>query len=146
MSRRRAWADPDAPVPDDGPVAVGLDGSPADDAALAFAFPTADVKGQTSWRPTCGAAASSRRCRPSAGRMAREVPDLRVKRVVTGNRPARVLLEQSGHARLLVMGSRGQISAGSVCNAVLQHARCPVAVVHPRGSRVGAMNSSGRPR
>jgi hypothetical protein len=137
---------PDAPAPDDGPVAVGLDGSPAGDAALAFPFPAVDAKGADLVAVHgCGGEQQALPADQLAGWRER-YPDVRVERVVTGNRPARVLLEQSGCARLLVMGSRGQISAGSVCNAVLQHARCPVAVVHPQGSRVGAVNASGRPR
>ena len=62
-------------------------------------------------------------------------PDVRVERVVSRDRAARVLVEQSGWARLLVVGVPGRDSGGSavgpVSHAVLARARCPVAVVNP---------------
>lgn len=49
--------------------------------------------------------------------------------------PARVLVEQSANADLLVLGSRGHggfagLLLGSVSTAVAQHAQCPVLSMH----------------
>jgi nucleotide-binding universal stress UspA family protein len=59
-----------------------------------------------------------------------------VRLVVSEGRPVPVLLEQSEHADLLVVGSRGRGAArsallGSVGLHCVTHARCPVIVVHP---------------
>ena len=60
-------------------------------------------------------------------------------RVVTG-RASEVLIEESRHARLLVVGNRGRGAfakalLGSVSERCVRHASCPVVVVHgnPRG-------------
>jgi len=61
-------------------------------------------------------------------------PDVKVSRVVVRDRPADALVEAGDGAELLVVGSRGRggftgLLLGSVSRQVLQHARCPVAVV-----------------
>ena len=87
----------------DGPVVVGHDGSPASTAALALGTDHAH--------------------RHHA-----------VLRVVNDCRPAQELLRQSAEARLIVIGARGcggfdgQL-LGSVSQAVLHQATCPVAVI-----------------
>ena len=57
-----------------------------------------------------------------------------VQRVLAGT-PRAALLTASADAQMLVVGSRGRggldgMSLGSVAQAVLHHAPCPVGVVH----------------
>ena len=64
-------------------------------------------------------------------------PDVEVRRLVTRDRPARALVEESGRAQLVVVGSRGRGNAtglllGSVSHGVLHASHCPVAIVRPR--------------
>jgi nucleotide-binding universal stress UspA family protein len=62
-----------------------------------------------------------------------------VRKVAVSDLPARALLEAARDADLLVLGPRGrgalrELVLGSVSQACLHHARCPVAVVRPSGS------------
>jgi nucleotide-binding universal stress UspA family protein len=61
-------------------------------------------------------------------------PDVQVRRVLAQGNPTGVLVRESAGADLLVVGSRGHggftgLLLGSVSEAAIQHARCPVAVV-----------------
>lgn len=137
-----------------GPVVVGIDGSPTSEAALAFAFEAADLRGVSlvavhTWtdyqaESTIGAvlegeAIDGDERRLLAERLAgwsEKYPDVPVERLVTRYRPAATLIEQSGHAQLVVVGSRGRggfagLMLGSVSHALLHHAACPVAIVRP---------------
>jgi len=65
-------------------------------------------------------------------------PDVPVERQVVRGDPVVELLEQSGHASLLVVGSRGRggfigLLLGSVSRRILKRATCPVAVVRSTG-------------
>lgn len=67
---------------------------------------------------------------------AQKHPDVAVEHLVTRDRAAHSLLEQSARAQLLVVGSRGRaglpgLVLGSVSHTVLHRSDCPVAVVHP---------------
>jgi nucleotide-binding universal stress UspA family protein len=67
-------------------------------------------------------------------------PDVPVHRLVVRDRPAHALVDESGRAQLVVVGSRGRggftgLLMGSVSQALLHHAHCPVAVVS--GARHG---------
>jgi nucleotide-binding universal stress UspA family protein len=64
-------------------------------------------------------------------------PDVPVRRFIAHDRPGRCLVEQSSEAQLVVVGSRGHgelagLVLGSVSNALVHRARCPVAVVRSR--------------
>ena len=63
-------------------------------------------------------------------------PEVDVREVLVHAIPAEALVGLSRGAALLVVGSRGRggfrsLLLGSVGHAVLHHATCPVAVVHP---------------
>ena len=147
----------------DGPVVVGVDGSPISEAALAFAFEAAALRGAPllavhAWRDVPLVAVHAERDVPLdpmtwasldwdaveqqaqaelAERLAGwrdKYPDVDVQRLVVQDRPAKVLVEQSAAAQLLVVGSRGRgglagLLLGSVSHAVLHRADCPVAIV-----------------
>ncbi|MEK6439056.1 universal stress protein [Pseudonocardia sp. T1-2H] len=144
----------DAPRPEDAPVVVGVDGSPASEAALAFAFEETSALGaplvavHTWWdllvEPVLAPlldwdAIETDERQVLAERLAgwsAKYPDVDVRRVVTRDRPAHALLEQSETARLVVVGSRGRgttagMLLGSVGRALVNHAACSVAVVKP---------------
>ena len=147
-------AEPGGPVPTDGPVVVGVDGSPTSAAAVAFAFDAAAARHTAlvavhTWRDVMidpmvaqlvdWAPINAREDALLAERLAAlgvEYPDVEVRRVVAMDRPARVLRACSVGAQLLVVGSRGRGGVagavlGSVSQSLLHHAACPVAVVRP---------------
>jgi nucleotide-binding universal stress UspA family protein len=136
----------------DGPVIIGVDGSPVSEAALAFAFESAAMRRapllavHVWWDllldpvtlPSLDWDAMAERERAElAERLAgwgEKYPDVAVERLVARDHPARVLAEQSERAQLLVVGSRGRggvsgLVLGSVSHAVLHRSACPVAAV-----------------
>jgi nucleotide-binding universal stress UspA family protein len=139
----------EAPDPS-APVLLGIDGSPASEAATALAFDEASRRGVEllalhAWSdvgvfPVLG---MDWRDRESEGREVlaerlagwqEQYPDVRVKRLVVCDKPARWLLEESERAQLVVVGSRGRggfpgMLLGSVSSAVAQSATVPVIVV-----------------
>ncbi|WP_308259500.1 universal stress protein [Pseudonocardia sp. H11422] len=146
--------DQDAATAQEGPVVVGVDGSPLSEAALAFAFADADAHGSAlvavhSWQdavmdPAAAAyvnweAIESEEHRLLTERLAglaQKYPDVPVERVVVRDSPARVLVERSAGARLVVVGARGRggfigLLLGSTSQALVHHSRCPVVVVRP---------------
>ncbi|RDI55282.1 universal stress protein [Nocardia mexicana] len=140
-----------------GPVVVGIDGSPVSEAALAAAFEEASERGAElvavhAWSdldlgwfegesellvPVRDAGETQRAV--LAERLAgwqEMFPDVRVSRRMYVSDPVRALQQWSGSARLLVVGSRGRggylgTLLGSTSNSLVQHAECPVMVVHP---------------
>lgn len=147
-----------------GPVLLGVDGSPAGADAVDFAFAEAALRGAgllalhawTPWHtpvpppqdpavPYAGEPGELARTEERlvaeaiAGR--RETHpgvEVRTKAVRGGTRET--LIEASRTAQLLVVGARGRsgfagLVLGSVSQALLHHAHCPVAVV--RGSAAG---------
>ena len=73
------------------------------------------------------------------GKWAEKYPDVPVEQIVEWDHPARLLLELTGRCQLAVVGSRGHgefigMVLGSVSNALMHKASCPVVVVRPDGT------------
>lgn len=142
------------PVPTAGPVVVGVDGSPGGAAALAFAYEAASTRrvplvAVHAWQDTvAGRMASTPEDRVACqeenlaewlAAWGARFPDVTVDRVAVRDRAAPALLERAVGAQLVVVGSRGRgtfagLVLGSVSQALLHHATCPVAVVRPTGA------------
>jgi len=153
----------EAPGSADGPVVVGVDGSPASIAALRWAAGQArrhDVPLRVvhSWRPTVSVVAGypSGLEHPTLRAAARHVLDSSVAAGLGGDRakvePLLVvggvgggLIEAAAGAQLLVVGARGgggfpDLSVGSIAQQCVQYAPCPIAVIRGRagGQPAGA--------
>ncbi|WP_030591043.1 universal stress protein [Streptomyces anulatus] len=148
----------------DGPVVLGVDGSAAGEPAVDFAFATAErrkaplvaLHAWTTWNAPLPAPqdASAPYANPPgalaeeeetllsealAGYRAR-YPDVVVERRVVHGRTREALIDASRSAQLMVVGARGRggfagLLLGSVSQAVLHHAHCPVAVVRAAGAQ-----------
>ncbi|GGP59597.1 universal stress protein [Streptomyces sindenensis] len=148
----------------DGPVLLGVDGSAAGGPAVDFAFATAErrkapllaLHAWTTWNaplpaPQDASAAYARLpgalaeeeetllSEALAGCRAR-YPDVVVERRVVHGRTREALIGASRSAQLTVVGARGRggfagLLLGSVSQAVLHHAHCPVVVVRASGAR-----------
>lgn len=138
-----------------GPVVVGVDGSTLSRAAVDFAAEEAalrDTRLHTVHAYTHPASAGPGDMQPlvyeeselrgeedrvladSLTGLAERRPDVPVTRAVVHARPAAALVDASREAQLLVVGRRGRgeltgLLLGSVSQAVLHRADCPVAVV-----------------
>lgn len=140
----------DAVADADAPVLLGIDGSPASEAATAVAFDEAARRGAGLravhvWSdvgvfPVLGMDWHDREREGQeilAERLAgwqERYPDVQVERVLYCDKPSRWLLKESEGAQLVVVGSRGRggfpgMLLGSVSSAVAQSAKVPVIVV-----------------
>ncbi|WP_280369993.1 universal stress protein [Nocardia wallacei] len=140
-----------------GPVVVGIDGSEVSEAALGAAFEEASERGaeliavhvwsdlDLGWMTDAsshfvpvsdmGEAERAILAERLAGRQ-EKYPDVKVTRRTYLSDPVTVLQHWSDSAQLLVVGSRGRggyfgMLLGSNSNSLVQHANCPVMVVHP---------------
>ncbi|MGW4065164.1 universal stress protein [Amycolatopsis sp. NPDC004747] len=139
----------------DGPVVVGVDGSPLSEAAIAWAFEEASLRnaplvalytwhdGDTAGLFSDGNVAFQGEAVQDSGRRLlaqrlagwqEKYPDVRVERRVEHDKPRSRLLSESHGAQLVVVGSRGRggftgLVLGSTSQALLHHASCPVMVV-----------------
>jgi nucleotide-binding universal stress UspA family protein len=131
------------------PVLVGIDGSQASESALAIAFDEASWRGvdlvvlRVLWDadPSFFGMEWSALQSTAEDTLAESLtgwkgryPEVNVQAVVEFEHPARRLLEQSGEAQLVVVGSHGrgvfaEMLLGSVSSAVAQAAHTPVLVV-----------------
>ncbi|WP_433519330.1 universal stress protein [Nonomuraea sp. CA-143628] len=135
-----------------GEVVVGVDDSPACEAALAYAFRQAELRGAAlrvvhAWQLPVHAyapgvpyemdevrIAQHQIVRDRVGTFKRGYPRVRVVEDVQPAQPVEALTDASAGADLLVVGSHGHgtvgaMLLGSVSRGVLHHTRCPVAVV-----------------
>ncbi len=138
-----------------GPVVVGVDGTPASEAAIEFAFAEAaardtDLVTVHTWTDLLvetafagGAAAldfsplAEQAAEVLGERLAgwcEKYPDVPVTRHVSRERATRALLRHAEGAALVVVGTRGRggfrgLLLGSTSQALLHHAPCPVAIV-----------------
>ena len=153
----RGRASDEAP-PVQGPVVVGVDGSPASEAAIAMAFEEAswrnvdlvavhtwiDFSSDYSYAYAHQFIVDWNRIETEerellAQRLAgwqEKYPDVTVHRVITRDRPVHHLLEHAAEAQLLVVGSRGRggiagMLLGSTSQALIYHSPCPLLVVRP---------------
>lgn len=141
-----------SPPQPNAPVLLGIDGSPASEAAAAFAFDAASRRGVgllalhawsdvgvypmlgMNWRDS-----QDKGDQVLTERLAEwqeQYPDVPVERLLVCDMPARWLLKESERAQLVVVGSRGRggfsgMLLGSVSSAVAQSAKVPVIVVRP---------------
>jgi nucleotide-binding universal stress UspA family protein len=128
-----------------GPVLAGVDGSPASQAAVAFAFEEAALRdvpliALCALADAPGRLGAARQMQEDFDCMMasyeKEHPEVTVLRQVEFGPPRSALLTAAAGAQMLVVGSRGLsgltgMSLGSVASALLHHSPCPVAVVHP---------------
>ncbi|WP_246257834.1 universal stress protein [Amycolatopsis anabasis] len=140
-----------------GPVLVGCDGSPASEAAVAMAFEEASVRGaplvavhawtdpvaEGAWRlyplsisPSELEEDERRALSEQLAGWQEKYPDVKVQRIVAQGRAVRTLLKFAADAQLIVVGSRGRggfagMVLGSVSQALVYHAPCPVVVTRP---------------
>lgn len=151
-------SDGQADVQADGPIVLGVDGSAAAERAVDFAFAEAAFRGAglvalhawTTWNaplpappdpsepysnPPGALAEEEQRllCEALAGHQER-YPGVKVEHRVVRGRTRETLIEASRSAQLVVVGARGRggfagLLLGSVSQALLHHAYCPVVVV-----------------
>ncbi len=143
---------PATPPEGGAPVVVGFDGSPTSEAALEFAVGEATAlraplvavhawadiavgggRGRLLHTDSVADEAQARLDRALAPWRTKH-PELVIEAVVVRDRPAHALVSRAATAQLVVVGSRGRgalggLLLGSVSQAVIHHAHCPVAVV-----------------
>jgi nucleotide-binding universal stress UspA family protein len=136
---RGAWRPANRPP---GPVAVGADGSAAAQAAVIFAFEEAALR-DVPLVAVCALADAPGRLgearhveedfKDLMDREEKEHPEVHVVRRFHAGTPRAALLAAAADAQMLVVGARGrdgldEMSLGSIAQAMLQHAPCPVGV------------------
>nr|WSW71327.1 universal stress protein [Streptomyces sp. NBC_00995] len=127
-----------------GPVVVAVDGSPLGEKAIEFAFAEAELRGADvlavhAWRPDyappgAGPESAERLLAQALAGRADRYLDVTVRHEVLSGETREVLIETSKTAQLMVLGARGRggfagLLLGSVSQALLHHAHCPVTVV-----------------
>ncbi|QSB16887.1 universal stress protein [Natronosporangium hydrolyticum] len=152
-----------------GPVVVGVDGSAVSQAAVGFAFAEAaardaELLAVAAWTGRVSTeqaeqlpliydaddieAAQVTALHQALAPARDQWPQVPVRELVRRGRPARVLLAAAEPAQLVVVGARGRggftgLLLGSVSQAMLHHAGCPVAVVRKLPDQEGADDAAG---
>ena len=141
--------DDDQPPPVGRRVVVGMDGSDLSAPAVDFAFHAAALRGVGltalyAWSPSASVfpevvveLQQRHRLLEALETHRQRFPEVDVEVKLVDDHAGRAMVEESGDADLVVVGSRGRggfqgLLLGSVSQVVLQHAACPVAVVRPR--------------
>ncbi|RDH78169.1 universal stress protein [Mycolicibacterium moriokaense] len=142
----------DGGQPDSGlPVLLGIDGSPASEAATAFAFEEASHRGvdlvslhawsdvavvdyESEWGQQYYEQEGGELLAERLAGWQERYPDVHVWREVFCDRPAHWLIEKSRQSQLVVLGSRGRggfarLLLGSVSTEVAESSAAPVVVV-----------------
>lgn len=141
-----------------GPVVVGVDGSDVSVKATQVAFEEAQARGaelvavhtyleNQVHEPMAGAILGEDQWKKFEDEreekldrelepLVQQFSDVKVRKVVTRDRPVRALVEQAKNAQLLITGSHGRggfkgMLLGSTSRALLQAAPCPMMVVRP---------------
>ncbi|MGW0507291.1 universal stress protein [Micromonospora sp. NPDC003241] len=135
---------PDRPLPTEGPVLVGVDGSESAELAVGYGAEEAVRRGGTlvlthvaDERHADDGGEAAALLATAAASARGSHPGLTVEeRLITAAKPDQALIEATSDAALVVAGSRGRggfagLLLGSVSQALVQHARCPVLVAHP---------------
>ncbi|MGW1323193.1 universal stress protein [Streptomyces antibioticus] len=132
----------------DGPVVLAADGSPAAEKAVEFAFSEAALRGARLlavhvWLPDyapagMGTESAERLLAEALAGHGESYPDVTVEQEILSGETRETLIEASRTAQLLVVGARGRggfagLLLGSVSQALLHHAHCPVTVVRGTG-------------
>ncbi|WP_431955412.1 universal stress protein [Nocardia lijiangensis] len=143
--------DVDNPLPDERPILVGVDGSPASNVAVGRAFDMASVLGVRvialhawndpdllQWTPVPDAweVLAQQERELLSERLAgwsSQFPDLQVEKLVLQSPATRALLDHGADAQMIVTGSHGRnrftgLLLGSTSQNLLHHAPCPVLV------------------
>ncbi|MGW3725549.1 universal stress protein [Streptomyces sp. F001] len=133
-----------------GPIVLGVDGSPEGEKAVDFAFAEAALRGTEivavhAWMPDyapagTGAESGERLLAQALAGRTERYPDVTVRHEVASGETREVLIEASKTAQLMVVGARGRggfagLLMGSVSQALLHHAHCPVTVVRGKARR-----------
>jgi nucleotide-binding universal stress UspA family protein len=127
-----------------GAVVVGADGSAESSAAISFAFEEAALRDAAllavcALADTPGSLGGARQIEEqfelAVARGEKAYPEVTALRQIAHGAPRAALLAAAQGAQMLVVGARGRgglrgMRLGSVSQAVLRHAPCPVGVVH----------------
>ena len=149
---------PDGEEPDKGPVVVGVDGSPASEGAISFAFEAAALRHAPLTAVHCWTDPAGMGPVPTYTAMladpdpieetersllserlagwSEKYPDVAVEQLLTRRGTASALGDQASTAQLLVLGTRGHaglagLLAGSTGQTLIGHSSIPVVVVRP---------------